>query len=290
MSISSVGSTSDGFDRGRSGQVVGGIAGRAEPIISQRPLAPIVRVRELEVGFDAKSVLKNLNLDIWPREIVGIIGGSGSGKSVLIRAILGLIPKRHGTIELFGCNVDLLSDDQRRTLDKRVGVLFQQGALFSSLTVKENVQLPMREFLSLSDELSNQLALLKIELVGLPVAAASKYPSELSGGMTKRAALARALALDPDLIILDEPTSGLDPISARQFDTLLSSIRGTLGLTAIMVTHDPESLHRVCDRVAVLRGGTVTATGTVRQMEQSDDPWIKDYFSGLPRSYPTSFS
>lgn len=246
--------------------------------------APIVRVRDLEVGFEARSVLKNLDLDVWPREIVGIIGGSGSGKSVLIRAILGLVPKRQGTIELFGCDVDLLSDDERRILGRRVGVLFQQGALFSSLTVEENVQLPMREFLSMPDELSDELARVKIAMVGLPAEAATKYPYELSGGMTKRAALARALALDPELVILDEPTSGLDPIGARQFDALLSSLRGTLGLTAIMVTHDLESLRRVCDRVAVLRGGAIAATGTVQAMEQSDDPWIRDYFSDLTGS------
>ena len=242
----------------------------------------IVRVRDLEVGFGDQTVLRHLDLDVWPKKILGIIGGSGSGKSVLIRAILGLVAKRGGAIELFGQDVDHLSDDQRNQLDKRIGVLFQQGALFSSLTVKENIQFPMREFLSLSDQLCEKLALVKIELVGLPAEAAYKYPSELSGGMTKRAALARALALDPDLVILDEPTSGLDPIGAREFDTLLTSLRGSLGLSVIMVTHDLASLRRVCDRVAVLRRGTVVATGTVREMENSNDPWIKEYFNATP--------
>ena len=239
-------------------------------------------MRDLEVGFGDQIVLKHLDLDVRPKEILGIIGGSGSGKSVLIRAILGLVPKRGGTIELFGQDLDGLPDDQRNRLGRRIGVLFQHGALFSSLTVKENVQLPMREFLSLSDELCDELARVKIDLVGLPTDAADKYPYELSGGMTKRAALARALALDPDLVILDEPTSGLDPIAARHFDVLLTSLRGTLGLAVIMVTHDLESLRHVCDRVAVLRGGTVLATGTVRAMQDSNDPWIKEYFTTAP--------
>ncbi|MDX3806829.1 MAG: ATP-binding cassette domain-containing protein, partial [Bosea sp. (in: a-proteobacteria)] len=201
----------------------------------------IVRVRGLEVVFGDKAVLDRLDLDIMRGEILGVIGASGSGKSVLARTILGLLPKRSGSIEIFGQDLDELRETERRALEQRCGVMFQQGALFSSLTIAENVQLPMRELLHLSPSLLAEMAMLKIEMVGLPLDAAEKYPAELSGGMTKRAALARALALDPEILFLDEPTSGLDPIAADAFDQLLLTLKASLNLTVMMITHDLSS-------------------------------------------------
>src|SRR5919112_3710155 len=212
----------------------------------------VIRVRGLEVGFGDRLILKGLDLDVYRGEILGFVGGSGQGKSVLTRAILGLVPKRAGTIEVLGRNLDELSSDERRQLERHWGVLFQQGALFSALTVKQNIQVPMREYLRLSDRLLDELAMLKIEMVGLNPDAADKLPSELSGGMIKRAALARALALDPEIVFLDEPTSGLDPIGAGEFDELIATLQRTLGLTVFMVTHDLDSLYTVCDRIAAL--------------------------------------
>jgi len=240
----------------------------------------IIRVRGLEVGFGERTIMKNLNLDVYRGEILGFVGASGQGKSVLTRAILGLVKKRAGTIEVFGEDLDDLSPASRRMVERRWGVLFQHGALFSSLTVKQNVQVPMREYLSLSDRLLDELARLKIEMVGLKPDAADKYPSELSGGMVKRAALARALALDPDVLFLDEPTSGLDPIGAGDFDDLIATLQRTLGLTVFMVTHDLDSLHSVCDRVAALGDGHIIAAGSIETMLASDHPWLKMYFNG----------
>ncbi len=197
-------------------------------------------------------MLEHLDLDVYRGEILGFVGASGTGKSVLMRAILGLIPRQSGTIRAFGIDYDKADENTRTAIDMRMGVLFQQGALFSALTVRENIQVPMREYLSLPKPLMNDLAQLKIELVGLAPEAGDKYPSELSGGMIKRAALARALALDPDIVFLDEPTSGLDPIGAAEFDELIANFRDTLGLTVYMVTHDLDSLFSVCDRIAVL--------------------------------------
>ena len=240
----------------------------------------VIRVRGLKVGFGAKLVMDGLDLDILRGEVLGFIGASGSGKSVLTRAILGLVPKRGGSIEVDGRNVDALSQGERDLLEQRWGVLFQQGALFSSLTVKQNVQAPMREHLGISPRLRHELAMLKIEMVGLPADSADKYPSELSGGMIKRAALARALALDPDILFLDEPTSGLDPIGAGEFDELIATLQETLGLTVFMVTHDLDSLYTICDRVAALGRGKVIAIGPISDLLQSDDPWLKAYFHG----------
>ena len=240
----------------------------------------ILSARDVTVAFDDKVVLDHLSLDIRRGEILGFIGPSGAGKSVLLRAILGLNQKSSGTIEIFGIDVEKASDAERIKVDMRLGVLFQQGALFSALTVLENVQVPMREYLDIPKQLMDELALLKIQLVGLPADAAQKYPSELSGGMIKRAALARALALDPDIVFLDEPTSGLDPIGAAEFDELVAKMRDTMGLTVYMVTHDLDSLFSVCDRIAVLGQKKVLLQGTVADMLKSEEPWVKSYFRG----------
>lgn len=241
---------------------------------------PIIRVRGLEVGFGTKTIMKDLDLDVYAGEILGFVGGSGQGKSVLTRAILGLIPKRAGSIEVFGRDIDSLDDMERRAMERRWGVLFQQGALFSALTVKQNIQVPMREHLDLPDRLMSELAMLKIDMVGLKPDAADKFPSELSGGMIKRASLARALALDPEIVFLDEPTSGLDPIGAADFDDLIATLQRTLGLTVYMVTHDLDSLFSVCDRIAALADGKVVCEGPMRTMLESDHPWVKSYFHG----------
>jgi phospholipid/cholesterol/gamma-HCH transport system ATP-binding protein len=237
-------------------------------------------VRDLEVGFGERLVMNGLDLDIFRGEVLGFVGASGAGKSVLTRAILGLLPKRAGVIEVYGHNLDDLTTAERRQVERRWGVLFQQGALFSSLTVLQNIQAPMREHLDLSPGLRDELAMMKLDLVGLPPDAAMKFPSELSGGMVKRAALARALALDPDVLFLDEPTSGLDPIGAGEFDDLIATLQRTLGLTVFMVTHDLDSLYAICDRVAVLGEGRVAAIGSISDLLLSEDPWIKAYFHG----------
>jgi phospholipid/cholesterol/gamma-HCH transport system ATP-binding protein len=244
----------------------------------QRDLA--IRVRGLVVGFGEKLILDGLDLDIFRGEVLGFVGGSGTGKSVLTRTILGLQTKRAGTIEVFGRDLDKLSSAQRKIIERRWGVLFQQGALFSGLTVRQNIQVPMREYLDLSQKLMDELARLKVEMVGLAADAADKYPSELSGGMIKRAALARALALDPDILFLDEPTSGLDPIGAAEFDELIRTLQKTLGLTVFMVTHDLDSLYAICDRVAALAERKVIAAGTIDDMLKSDHPWVSAYFRG----------
>jgi phospholipid/cholesterol/gamma-HCH transport system ATP-binding protein len=240
----------------------------------------LIRVRDLVVGFGDRLVMRGLDLDIRQGEILGFVGASGQGKSVLTRTILGLVPKRSGRIEVFGEDVDGLTAAGRRAVERRWGVLFQQGALFSALTVKQNIQVPMREYLTVSDRLLDELAMLKIEMVGLKPDAADKLPSELSGGMIKRAALARALALDPEVVFLDEPTSGLDPIGAGDFDDLVATLQRTLGLTVFMVTHDLDSLHSVCDRIAALGEGRIIADGPIEAMLASDDPWLRAYFHG----------
>nr|WP_028744636.1 ABC transporter ATP-binding protein [Rhizobium mesoamericanum] len=240
----------------------------------------VLSARGVTVGFGSKVVLDNLDLDIYRGEILGFVGASGTGKSVLMRTVLRLLPRRSGTIKILGQDFDELDEPQRNALDMRLGVLFQQGALFSSLTVKENIQVPMREYLDLPQSLMDELAQLKIRLVGLAADASDKYPSELSGGMIKRAALARALALDPELVFLDEPTSGLDPIGAAEFDELIARLRDTLGLTVYMVTHDLDSLFSVCDRIAVLGKKRVLVEGTIDDMLACDDPWVQAYFKG----------
>ncbi|MFK8250810.1 ABC transporter ATP-binding protein [Ancylobacter terrae] len=241
---------------------------------------PIIRVRDLVVGFDDRIVLKGLSLDVRRGEILGFVGASGGGKSVLTRTILGLVPKRSGTIEVFGRDLDTLDAAEEKAMERRWGVLFQHGALFSSLTVKQNIQFPMREYLDLSQRLMDELAITKLEMVGLAPEVAEKAPSELSGGMIKRAALARALALDPDIVFLDEPTSGLDPIGAGEFDELIATLQATLGVTVFMVTHDLDSLHTVCDRVAALADGKVVAVGPIEDMLACDHPWVSAYFHG----------
>jgi phospholipid/cholesterol/gamma-HCH transport system ATP-binding protein len=244
------------------------------------PREVVLRVRGLKVGFGDKLVMNGLDLDLYRGEVLGFVGASGAGKSVLTRAILGLVPKRAGTIEVYGRDLDAMTSAERDHIEQRWGVLFQQGALFSNLTVKQNVQAPMREHLGISRRLRDELAMLKIALVGLPPDAADKYPSELSGGMVKRASLARAIALDPDILFLDEPTSGLDPIGAGEFDDLIATLQKTLDLTVFMVTHDLDSLYAICDRVAALGQGKVIAVGPIADLLHSDDPWLKAYFHG----------
>lgn len=240
----------------------------------------VIRVRDLVVGFDGNLVMQGLDLDVFRGEVLGFVGGSGTGKSVLTRAILGLIRKQSGLIELFGADLNRISRREYDKVERRIGVMFQQGALFSGLTVKQNVEVPLREHLNLSPRFADELAMLKIQLVGLDLDAANKYPSELSGGMIKRAALARALALDPELLFLDEPTSGLDPIGAAEFDELIATLQHTLGLTVFMVTHDLDSLYSICDRVAALAEGKVIAAGTIASMLASQHPWLRAYFHG----------
>jgi phospholipid/cholesterol/gamma-HCH transport system ATP-binding protein len=237
-----------------------------------------IRVRDLVVGFREQIVIDHLSLDVRKGEIMGLVGASGGGKSVLLRTIIGLIPKRSGTIEVFGKTIDQQSQDPHTA--SLWGILFQQGALFSSLTALQNVQFPLRESLSLSDGLMTEIAMAKLEMVGLTVKDAEKFPSELSGGMTKRVALARALALDPAIVFLDEPTSGLDPIAAGDFDDLIRTLQATLGLTVFMVTHDLASLNTVCNRVAALADGKIVAIGTMPELLQSVHPWVRAYFHG----------
>ncbi|TPW29317.1 ABC transporter ATP-binding protein [Pararhizobium mangrovi] len=240
----------------------------------------ILSARDICVAFDGFKVLDHLDLDIYRGEILGFVGGSGTGKSVLMRTILRLLPRQAGDIHMLGIDYDEADEEERIALDMQLGVLFQHGALFSALTVKENIQVPMREYLDLPRPLMDELAHLKIDLVGLAPEAANRYPSELSGGMIKRAALARALALDPMLVFLDEPTSGLDPVGAAEFDELIAKLRDTLGLTVYMVTHDLDSLFSVCDRIAVLGQKKVLVAGTLDAILANDDPWIQSYFHG----------
>jgi phospholipid/cholesterol/gamma-HCH transport system ATP-binding protein len=240
----------------------------------------VISVRDLVVGFGDAPVLDHATLDVFEGEILGFVGGSGAGKSVLMRTIIGLLPKRNGSIEVLGTDLAAVNDDERRAVERRWGVLFQQGALFSSLTALQNVQFPIREYLNLSPRLIEEIALAKLEMVGLNGDVRGKYPSELSGGMVKRVALARALALDPDIVFLDEPTSGLDPIGAAEFDALIRTLQRTLGLSVFMVTHDLDSLHTVCDRIAVLSEGRIIATGPIETMLASEHPWLKSYFRG----------
>ena len=248
------------------------------PKLTKEPNEVIIAVRDLVVAFGTKRVMDGLTIDLRRREIMGFIGPSGSGKSVLMRSILGLVKKNSGQITAFGSNLDQITPADRRLIERRWGVLFQQGALFSSLNVLQNVQVPMREYWHLSPELMDELAYAKLALVGLKPDAALKFPSELSGGMIKRAALARAIALDPEILFLDEPTSGLDPIGAAEFDELIATLRNTLGLSVFMVTHDLGSLFTVCDRIAALGNGRIIADGDIDAMLKSDQPWLKSYF------------
>ena len=239
-----------------------------------------IRVRDLVVGFGRQTVLDQLSLDVRRGEILGLVGASGGGKSVLMRTIIGLIPRRSGIIEVMGQEIGGTNDSPMLHAATKWGILFQQGALFSSLTVRQNVQFPFRENLVLSPELMDEIAIAKLEMVGLRAEDGDKYPSELSGGMTKRVALARALALDPALLFLDEPTSGLDPIAAGEFDALIRTLHRTLRFTVFMVTHDLNSLQAICDRVAALADGRIVTVGPLSSVLESDHPWVKAYFHG----------
>ena len=228
-----------------------------------------IRVRDLVVGFGKRNVIDHLSLDVRAGEIIGLVGASGGGKSVLMRTLIGLLPKRGGEIEF-----PATSDAGSR------GVLFQQGALFSALNARQNVQFPLREAAHLSPALLDEIANAKLEMVGLTADDGDKFPAELSGGMTKRVALARALALDPALLFLDEPTSGLDPIAAGEFDALIKTLQRTLRFTVFMITHDLNTLAAVCDRVAALADGKIVALGPLPTVLASDHPWVKAYFHG----------
>lgn len=243
----------------------------------------LIRVRDLVTRFGSTPPIhEGLNLDVHRGEVLGLVGGSGSGKSVLMREIVGLHRPTGGSIEMFGTDIWRASDSDRRTLRTRFGVLFQDGALFSSLTVAENVQVPMREHLDLPRRVMDELAAVKLAMVGLKPDAGGKLPSELSGGMRKRAGLARALALDPEIVFLDEPTAGLDPIGAARFDELIGSLNRSLGVTVFMVTHDLDSLAAVTDRIAALVDKQVTV-GTMADHMAAEDPWLREYFHG-PRA------
>mgnify|MGYP003671667825 FL=1 len=242
----------------------------------------VIRIRGLRTKFGPNVIHDGLDLDVARGEVMGIVGGSGTGKSVLLRTIIGLNAPAAGEIEIFDQAVTNATDEARRAIQRRVGVLFQDGALFSSLTVAQNIMVPLAEHTSLSPGLRNEIADVKINLVGLPLDAANKYPSELSGGMRKRAGLARALALDPEILFLDEPTAGLDPIGAARFDELIGELRDALGLTVVMITHDLDSLNAICDRIAVLLDKQIRV-GTMQNLMADDHPWLRDYFHG-PRA------
>jgi len=239
-----------------------------------------IEIRGLNTRFGSAVVHQEVNMTVYPGEIFALVGGSGSGKSTLLREAILLQQPVSGSIRVFGQEVVGLSDEEVLPLRRRWGVMFERGALFSSLTVTENVGMVLQEHTELSERLINEIAAVKIALTGLPADAGPKYPSELSGGMRKRAALARALALDPELLFLDEPTAGLDPLSASGIDELIRNLRNALGLTVMMVTHDLDLLWRAADRVAVLGRGHIVGVGTMEELSQSEDPLIREYFYG----------
>jgi phospholipid/cholesterol/gamma-HCH transport system ATP-binding protein len=239
----------------------------------------VLKLRGVRTQFGSQVVHNHLDFDMFRGEIVGLVGGSGTGKSVLLRTIIGLNQARRGKIEVLGVDTRSLHGQTERHLQSRTGVQFQDGALFSSLTVAENIAVPIREHAGLDEEMMRAIAALKVALVGLPADTGDKKPSELSGGMRKRASLARALALDPELLFLDEPTAGLDPIGAAHYDELIGELRKNLGLSVLMVTHDLDSLYAVCDRVAVLLDKRVVA-GTIEELLAYDHPWVQEYFRG----------
>ena len=243
----------------------------------------VISLRGIRNQFGSQVVHEDLDLDVYRGEILGVVGGSGTGKSVLLRTIAGLQRPAAGSVNVLGTDVLNADEDTRQALENRWGVMFQDGALFSSLTVRENVEVPMRAIDQLDPAIRRKLADLKISMVGLQYLAGDKYPSELSGGMRKRAGLARALALDPDIVFLDEPTAGLDPIGAAAFDQLIRGLSHSLGLTVFLVTHDLDTLHATCDRIAVLAERKVLVTGTMKDMLDVDHPWVHEYFHG-PRA------
>ncbi|MFQ3183257.1 MAG: phospholipid/cholesterol/gamma-HCH transport system ATP-binding protein [Alteromonas macleodii] len=246
--------------------------------ITQTERKVVISIRGLRNQFGTQVVHENLDLDVYQGEIIGIVGGSGTGKSVLLRTITGLNPPAAGSIKVL--DIDILTSKQDN-IGTNLGVMFQDGALFSSLTVRENVELPMRTVEGLDPDIRHALADLKISMVGLPYLTGDKLPSELSGGMRKRAGLARALALDPQIVFLDEPTAGLDPIGAADFDQLILKLSRSLGLTVFLVTHDLDTLHAVCDRIAVLAEKRVLVLGTMQKMLKIQHPWVHDYFHGV---------
>jgi phospholipid/cholesterol/gamma-HCH transport system ATP-binding protein len=249
---------------------------------------PIIRVRGLVNRFGAETIHNGLDLDVFRGEVLGVVGASGSGKSVLLRTIIGLNRPVEGRVEIFGHDIPAISGNDQREIEKHWGVLFQDGALFSSLTVAQNIEVPLKEYYDMPLRLMDEIAAFKIGIVGLPEGTGEKYPSQLSGGMRKRSGLARALALDPEIVFLDEPTAGLDPIAAADFDILIRDLRGSLGLTVFMVTHDLDTLFSICDRVAVLVDHKVRV-GTLEKMLHDDHPWIHTYFHG-PRGRAASLS
>jgi phospholipid/cholesterol/gamma-HCH transport system ATP-binding protein len=240
---------------------------------------PVIRVHGLVNRFGAQTVHDGIDLEVERGEVMGIVGGSGTGKSVLLRTIVGLNRPVEGSIEVLGRDMLHATDDERREVEQRWGVLFQDGALFSSLTVAQNIEVPIKEHLPMPMRLMDEIAATKIGLVRLPESAADKFPSQLSGGMRKRAGLARALALDPEILFLDEPTAGLDPIAAADFDQLIRDLQVSLGLTVVVVTHDLDSLFAICDRVAVLVDKRLKVD-TLDHLLQDDHPWIHAYFHG----------
>jgi phospholipid/cholesterol/gamma-HCH transport system ATP-binding protein len=241
----------------------------------------VICVRGLTNRFGEQLVHENLDLDVRRGEILGVVGGSGTGKSVLMRSIIGLQYPDAGEVKVFGESMIGREDNEARNIRRRWGVLFQGGALFTTLSVAENVQVPIREYFPrIEPELLDEIAAYKVAMTGLPPDAGPKFPSELSGGMRKRAGLARSLALDPELLFLDEPTAGLDPIGAAAFDDLIKSLKETLGLTVFLITHDLDTLHAICDRVAVLADRQVVAVGTIPELLALDHPWIQEYFNG----------
>jgi phospholipid/cholesterol/gamma-HCH transport system ATP-binding protein len=243
----------------------------------------VIKIRGLNNAFGEEHeqvIHQDLDLDVKRGEILGVVGGSGTGKSVLMRSIIGLQTPQDGEIEVLGENMIGRDEDEAKNIRRRCGILFQNGALFSTLTVAENVEVPLREYFHLTPTLMDEIASYKIAMAGLPPDAGPKYPSELSGGMVKRAGLARALALDPELLFLDEPTAGLDPIAAQNFDELILSLRDKLDLTVFLITHDLDTLYAICDRVAVLADKKVVAVGTIDQLLALDHPWIQEYFNG----------
>jgi phospholipid/cholesterol/gamma-HCH transport system ATP-binding protein len=247
--------------------------------MAQDPGEPIIRVRGLVNRFGDETVHDGVDLDVFRGEVLGFVGASGSGKSVLLRTIVGLHRPVTGRIEVFGRDILSLDSGQQRQLEKHWGVLFQDGALFSSLTVAQNIEVPLKEYYDMPLSLMDEIAAYKIGIVGLPDGTGEKFPAQLSGGMRKRSGLARALALDPQIVFLDEPTAGLDPIAAGEFDELIRDLRTSLGLTVFMVTHDLDTLFAICDRVAVLVDGKVRV-GRLDDLLQDNHPWIRAYFHG----------